>query len=247
MLLLGNLVSLGDGVMRLGFFLSEIITIMGAVFLWKTLIGLPLRDMGFEKFRTGYKNLLFGLLFGAVSMTSVFAVLYALGSVQLSGSLREPRIGGFLLWGIVFYTAVGFAEEMIARAFFIKALSRRFKTASAVVISSIIFSVMHFGNSGISIPAAINLFLIGLLFAQMYVQSGSLWVPIGYHITWNYFQGYIFGFQVSGNVVQGMYNTSAVTKDIINGGSFGPEGGLVVTAVIIFGYAVTHFAYKSKM
>lgn len=233
--------------MNLGQLFGEIITIMSAVVLWKRFIGLPLRDMGFEKFRTGYKNLIFGLLFGALSMTLVFVVLNALGSVQLSGGLGQPHIGLSLLWGIVIFTAVGFAEEMIARAFFIKALSRRFKRGSAVVISSIIFSAMHFGNSGISIPAAINLFLVGLLFAQMYVQSGSLWVPIGYHITWNYFQGYVFGFQVSGFVVEGMYKTSPVTKDIINGGSFGPEGGLVVTAVIILGYAIVHFVYGRRV
>lgn len=231
--------------MRLGHFLGEIFTIICTIFLWKSFIGLPIREMGFKKLKTCYKDLLFGLFFGALSMTLVFIVLYACGSVHLSGSLGQPSVGVFLLWGIVFFTAVGFAEEMLARAFFIKALSMRFKTGSAVVLSSIIFSFMHFGNDGISVLAAINLFLIGLLFAQMYLQSESLWVPIGFHITWNYFQGYIFGFQVSGNVVQGLYTTNAVTKDIINGGSFGPEGGLAVTAVIIVGYAVVHFVYGS--
>jgi hypothetical protein len=94
----GKNVRLGDGLLNLGQLFGEIITIMSAVVLWKRFVGLPVRDMGFEKLRTGYKNLLFGLLFGALSMTLVFVVLNAFGSVQLSGSLGKPHMD-YLCYG----------------------------------------------------------------------------------------------------------------------------------------------------
>ncbi|MGH4119264.1 CPBP family intramembrane glutamic endopeptidase [Clostridium sp.] len=61
-----------------------------------------------------------------------------------------------------------------------------------------IFSVMHSLNPSMSIISYLNLFLVALLFAYMFLKSNNFWLPIGYHITWNYFQGNIFGFQVSG-------------------------------------------------
>ena len=58
-------------------------------------------------------------------------------------------------------------------------------------------------------------------------------MSIGFHITWNYFQGYVCGFQVSGNEVSGIYQIETTTNNIINGGGFGPEGGLVVTFILL--------------
>ncbi len=63
---------------------------------------------------------------------------------------------------------------------------------------------------------------------------------IGYHITWNYFQGDIFGFLVSGNVTDSIYTIRTINSNIINGGSFGPEGGIVVTALLIVTILITY-------
>jgi membrane protease YdiL (CAAX protease family) len=79
----------------------------------------------------------------------------------------------------------------------------------------------------------LNIFLVGLLFAYMFYKSGSLWMPVGYHITWNFFQGNIFGFPVSGTEPSGIYTIINTKDNLITGGGFGPEGGILATAVII--------------
>lgn len=71
-------------------------------------------------------------------------------------------------------------------------------------------------------------------------------MPIGYHITWNYFQGSVFGLPVSGNKSAGLYTSKLVEYNILNGGGFGPEGGLVVTAIIILSIALFAVYAKKK-
>ena len=117
----------------------------------------------------------------------------------------------------------------------------------AIIVSSIIFSVMHSLNPNMSILSYLNLFLVALLFAYMFLKSNNLWLPIGYHITWNYFQGYIFGFQVSGQSTESLYKLNVPVNNIITGGGFGPEGGLVVTFIIIIGYIYMWKFYKPQL
>jgi membrane protease YdiL (CAAX protease family) len=104
---------------------------------------------------------------------------------------------------------------------------------------------MHSSNSGIGMLPYINLILAGILFAYMYLKSGNLWMCIGYHITWNYFQGYVYGFKVSGMKTYGILSTSYHSGNILNGGAFGPEGGLFVTAVMLAGLLFVWYYYRN--
>ena len=78
------------------------------------------------------------------------------------------------------------------------------------------------------------------------MKSKNIWMPIGYHITWNYFQGYIWGFGVSGISVNGLYKVENVTNNIINGGAFGPEGGIIVTIVTCLTFGIVYWFYKEE-
>ena len=40
---------------------------------------------------------------------------------------------------------------------------------------------------------------MGLLLGAAYKYSGTLWLPVGIHWAWNFTQGNIFGFEVSGS------------------------------------------------
>ena len=101
-------------------------------------------------------------------------------------------------------------------------------------------------NDAFSLIPFINIVLAGLLFGYMFIRSGSIWMPIGYHITWNYVQGNVFGFRVSGMEVQGLITTRYAQDNIINGGAFGPEGGVIDTIVILLGFLFVWWYYRKS-
>lgn len=99
----------------------------------------------------------------------------------------------------------------------------------AIGLSALIFAVLHGINPGFSVSAAIGLFAAGLAFALARQRSGGLWLPIGLHIGWNFFEDTVLDFPVSGLdtpslLVQGEPTGPA----FFLGGAFGPEAGLVL-------------------
>lgn len=204
-------------------------------------------DIGLVFTKTSVNNLVYGLVFGALSMAAVFGVLAATGDITVQNGLSEPNINVSLLTGLGLFILVGFNEELFTRGYCMYSLADSKKRWFAPVVSSVIFSLMHAMNANLSALGLFNIFFIGLLFAYMTVKTGDLWMAIGYHITWNYFQGNIFGFPVSGRAPDGIYNLEVSGRSLLNGGGFGPEGGLVVTLVILVGFAVIHRMARPKL
>lgn len=196
------------------------------------------RDIGFTSFFSSAPDFCIGLLAGAISISFVFIILLLSGSVHTSESLLRPSVTPALATGLLMFICTGFLEETFSRGYCITILRQNCSLPASIVISSVLFSLLHLGNLNISIIGLANIFLVGVLLSLMFIRTGSLWMPIGYHITWNYFQGRVFGFAVSGLEQSGMYSTKPYFNDILNGGSFGPEGGLAVTGIIAIGIIV---------
>jgi len=176
-----------------------------------------------------------GLVFGLVSMTVVFLVLYLTGQITVISYTIAPSIIGILIVDFLLFSVVGFYEELFARGYCITLLQDSNNRWLIFVVPSLLFSLMHSLNPGLTVLALLNIFLVGILLAYMFLITRNLWMPIGYHITWNYFQGSIFGFQVSGSEFGGILQVKQTGATIINGGNFGPEGGLVTTVVLVLG------------
>jgi len=82
----------------------------------------------------------------------------------------------------------------------------------------------------------------------MFDVTKSLMLPIGYHITWNFFQGNVFGFAVSGTTPYGMYEVDVSSEhDLLTGGSFGLEGGILATIMIALSFVATRYYAKIRM
>lgn len=203
-------------------------------------------DIGFTNFFSGAGHFFTGLLAGAVSISIVFAVLLLSGSVYTTDSLSRPVITTSLLTGLLMFIGTGFLEEAFSRGYCITVLKETCSVPAAILISSVLFALLHITNLNVSVTALVNILLVGILLSLMFIRTGSLWMPIGYHITWNYFQGNIFGFAVSGNDQAGIYTTKPHINDILNGGGFGPEGGLVVTAIIAAGIIIELILAKRR-
>ena len=202
------------------------------VLFWRVLDGRKLKDIGLTNIKSSSKDLCIGLLIGAISFTIVAIVLLTTKSVELANDFNKPKFSLVLIIQLIIFIFVGINEELF-RGYCMTVLKQTKKSWIPIIVSSVIFALMHSMNAGISLLAYINLFLFGISMGYLFMKTKNIWMCIGYHITWNYFQGDIFGFLVSGNSTDSIYNIKVISPNLINGGSFGPEGGLVVTVLLV--------------
>lgn len=194
------------------------------------------------------KDFLFGLFLGAASITIIFFFLLLSGNLKMINGFAEPEFSMFTLVFLIIFIFVGFFEEMFFRGYIMKTMaSRRNKKWLIYVVSALIFSLVHGTNPNVSLLGLINILLVGILFAYMFDKTKSLLLPIGYHITWNYFQGNVFGFPVSGINPHGLYKVDVSDgSTLLTGGAFGLEGGLMATVLILFGFIATYLYVKNE-
>ena len=175
-----------------------------------------------------------GFLFGFLMMSGTIAVMVLTGQISFSGfNLSASGIGAFI-FNLFMWFPQGASEELMFRGYMIPAFNKRYKVAVGVVVSSILFSAFHSLNPGFTPLASINLVLIAVLFALIYLYTGDIWMTSAMHTAWNLTQGNIYGLQVSGNEASNTVFKILYSKDatsLITGGAFGPEGGLATTAV----------------
>lgn len=213
--------------------------------LWRFVNKGSLKELGF---RGPLKDLAFGLVLGAISIAVIFFILLASGNVTLVNSLMKPDFSVYSLSFLVLFILVGFSEEIFFRGYVMSTMEGRGNPKWLIyVVSAVIFSLAHGMNPNVSILGLVNIALVGVLFAYMFDATKSLWLPIGYHITWNYFQGNVFGFAVSGTTPHGMYAISAENGNaLLTGGAFGLEGGVLATLLIVLGFFATRMYVKMK-
>lgn len=175
-----------------------------------------------------------GFLFGFIMMTCTIGIMIITGQVTLGGfNISAGGIGAFI-FNLFMWFPQGASEELMFRGYMIPAFNKRYKVAVGVAVSSIVFSAFHSLNPGFTPLASVNLVLIAVLFALIYLLTGDIWMTSAMHTAWNLTQGNIYGLQVSGNeasntVIKVLYGSNA--NPLITGGAFGPEGGLATTAV----------------
>ncbi|MFB6157522.1 MAG: type II CAAX prenyl endopeptidase Rce1 family protein [Haloferacaceae archaeon] len=216
----------------------------------------PVSDYGLALDRDWWLDCGFGLALGAALMTLVFAVEYAAGWVTVAGRFRTSGPLAFaeaFLTAVVLTVAVGFAEELLVRGYVLtnvaegfRAFGDRAAVAVAVLASSALFGVLHATNPNATAASTVALGLGGVLLALGYVLTGDLAIPIGLHVTWNLFQGPVYGFPVSGGDLG--VSVLVVTQrgpPVATGGAFGPEAGLVGIGAIVLG-AVAIAAYVRR-
>ena len=97
---------------------------------------------------------------------------------------------------------------------------------------------MHLANDHLDAVGLISIFLAGVLLAQLRLVYHNLWVPVGVHFIWNYLQGPVYGFSVSGNATESILIPIFEAPSLINGGEFGIEGS-VITLVVLSGAIFT--------
>ena len=179
-------------------------------------------------------NYSIGLLIGFVMLSATVGILLVTGQISFDGfNLSTAGIATFI-FNILMWIPQGASEELMFRGYMIPAFNKRYKRVIGIAVSSVLFSAFHSLNMGYTPLASVNLVLIALLFALIYLLTGDIWMTSAIHTMWNLTQGNIYGLKVSGNeaansIIKTVYSSNY--SPIITGGDFGPEGGLAVTAV----------------
>lgn len=218
----------------------EVIMTIGTVAFCYLFQKRKISTVGFVK-KHAVRDYAIGLVAGFAAFS--LAVLFCLmtGAISISVS-KEFNLLIFILF-IIGWFFQGMCEEVLCRGYLLPSISRKYSIWVGVIINSLVFAAMHLGNNGISILPFINLFLFGLFASLVFIKTENIWLCSAIHTVWNFVQGNFYGILVSGNVsgTSVLTTTMNESKSLINGGSFGLEGGLGVTISMVLFSAVTFY------
>jgi membrane protease YdiL (CAAX protease family) len=205
-------------------------------------------DFGLRLDRKWWLDVGFGSILGAFLMTGVFLSMRVLGWVSITGTAATnsalPFRLAFLLRAL-FFAVVAVNEELAFRGYQLKNLSEGFAgnrigprraIIGAFLCSSLFFGLLHLTSENATLFSALTVFLAGLLLALPYLVTGELGLSIGLHFTWNFFEGTVYGFPVSGaSPGTHLLSIQQTGPSLWTGGAFGPEAGLLGLVWILLG------------
>ncbi len=198
-------------------------------------------DIGL-KLRNKIKSFWTGFAIGAFIMFFGFGLLKILGEINIQNiDLDLDQI----LISIMIFVLVSLTEEILFRGYILRNLMYSFNNYIALLISAVLFSLMHGLNPNIDLIGSINIFLAGILLGITYIHTKNLWFPIALHFSWNFFQT-ILGFNVSGQNTYSVFKLSIPEKNLLNGGAFGFEGSIISLIAILITIVAISIHYRRK-
>ncbi|MEW5720775.1 MAG: type II CAAX endopeptidase family protein, partial [Chloroflexota bacterium] len=221
-----------------GFRLWETLFLLFIVFVFRRFIDRrSFRALGFQMTRGWWQEALAGFAFAVVAWGVIFVLSLAFGAATIKGFAWERGdwlvVLAALVNGLLFNVLVGIAEETDARGYILQNLAEGIRFVPAVIVSSLYFAVLHLLNPGAGWTSTIGIFFAGVLLALGYYVTRRLWFSIGMHAAWNFAEGPLFGFPVSGLDMGGLFRLNITGPDWLIGGAFGPEAGVLAVAVEI--------------
>jgi len=180
-----------------------------------------------------------GIGIGAIVMLCIFGIEWAFGAIRVEG-LTAPEGGIWIQFAFLIFAAL--LEEILSRSLLLGGLVilLRERKWLAMGISAVFFGLAHAANPNASIISIFGNALGGVMYAIAFLESGRIWLAWGLHFAWNFFQGPILGFPVSGEEFTSFVRQVPIGSDLITGGDYGPEAGLVG---IIFRFVAVALLY----
>lgn len=185
----------------------------------------PVRD--FE--RAGWaRELLGGILGGALLFSAVVAVVAMLGGYSFGGSGEWTSLWPLLTLAIL----SGFGEELLFRGILFRFIEQMAGSWAALAVTSCLFGGAHLANPGATLFSSLAIALeAGIMLGAVYMLTRRLWAAIGVHAAWNFTQGWIFGLPVSGFEKGGIVEGRLSGPEMLTGGAFGLEASLVAVVI----------------
>jgi membrane protease YdiL (CAAX protease family) len=177
-------------------------------------------------------ELLLGLTLGAALMSLVVAVIYIAGAYSVNG-FNNPEVA---VPALVAAVMAGVTEELLIRAAVFRIIERWLGSWITLGLTAALFGGMHIPNPNATAFSTLSVSVGGgLMLCAAYMTTRRIWLPIGIHIAWNFFQGGVFGVATSGVATSGLLQSNLHGPTYLSGGAFGAEGSVV--AFIAFALA----------
>ena len=221
------------------FVLSETLMLIG-IFLSAWIVwhfrGVSLTGLG-RSLAIRKKDLLSGISLAIVLYAVGFGVSLLAGAIEIAGIVFNPSS---LLISFVFFLLVAITEEFALRGFVLeRMLQGGVNKFWALFLSATLFSLVHIANPNFDFLSFINILLAGILLGSSYIYTRNLCFPIALHWFWNWIQGPVLGYEVSGNkFCDGLLTLYLPEANLINGGAFGFEGSILCTVLMVAGTGV---------
>ena len=207
-------------------------------------------SIGFNK-NNWLKKYSLGFLIGLAMMSIIVLILLPFGYITIEKNPIQPvgvsAIASVLV--ILFgWIIQGATEEIVTRGWLLNVLSTKYNIGVGLLISSTLFGLMHLTNPNVNYIDVINIILVGLFYGLYVIKTNDLWAVCGMHSAWNFAQGNIFGFKVSGLDVSvgSLIDLNLVGSDFVTGGIFGPEAGITATFILLASIGILLFIDKKR-
>ncbi len=225
------------------FFLGQIISALGitlsVMVARQYLDRRSFSSLGLHLDRRAARDVLAGAIFGGLMFGLIFLLHLGAGWLDFAGYAWEIQPNGTwltsLLVYLIIFAVVAWQEELLSRGYWLQNLADGLGWIPAVLLSALAFGLLHVINPGASLSSTAGIFLAGIFFAFAYLRVKNLWLPIGLHLGWNFFEGPVFGFPVSGIQTFRLLSYTVSGPDLWTGGAFGPEAGLAVIPALLLG------------
>jgi len=194
--------------------------------------------------RQTLKDVFAGVGIAFVIMGLIYLAETAMGWVTFESFAWQVEPMGTVVIGILMFLAlyilVGWNEELLFRGYQLQTLASGLNLFWAVFISSAVFGIAHLLTPNSSWVSTAGIFFAALFLAYGYVRTKHLWLSIGLHIGWNFFEGVVFGFRVSGNDIYSLIRHQVTGPELWTGGLYGPEAGLIILPTLVVGMMLVY-------
>jgi membrane protease YdiL (CAAX protease family) len=183
-------------------------------------------------------------------MGSIFALEWSLGWLHVESFAWQTESIDTVILSVLLYAAicvlVGYKEELMSRGYHLQTIASGTSLAWAWIISSAVFGILHLANPHANLLSVTGIILAGLFLGYAYIRTGSLWLAIGLHTGWNFFEGVVFGFPVSGLPFYTLPRIVVSGPVLWTGGEFGPEAGMVLIPALVIGFVLIFMYAKDR-
>lgn len=189
-----------------------------------------------------------GVLLGLAEISLLMGLIaicggYSFGPLALAGF---DIVRWAFFWMVLFLFA-GLFEEFLFRGYTQFTLGDGIGFWPSAIVLSILFGAVHGRNPGEDWGGLANVVITGLVFVFALRRTGSLWLAVGWHASFDFGETFLFSVRDSGMLFPGHLSESSLHGPAwLTGGEVGPEASVFAFISMLAGALVIHFLYPAK-